>query len=40
MEAALAHKVADEVEAAYFRSDLLEKRRELVQQWADYLSSD
>ncbi|MXY57454.1 MAG: tyrosine-type recombinase/integrase [Gammaproteobacteria bacterium] len=40
MEAALAHKVADEVEAAYFRSDLLEKRSELMQQWADYLSSD
>ena len=34
-----AHKVADEVETAYFRSDLLEKRRELVQQWTDYLSS-
>ena len=39
MEAALAHKVADEVEAAYFRSDLLEKRRDLMQEWADYLQS-
>ena len=37
MEAALAHVVANKVEAAYFRSDLLEKRRELMQQWADYL---
>ena len=37
MEAALAHRVADEVEAAYFRSDLLDKRRELMQQWARYL---
>ena len=39
LEAALAHQVANKVEAAYFRSDLLEKRRELMQQWADYLSS-
>ena len=37
MEAALAHRIADEVEAAYFRSDLLQKRRDLMQQWADYL---
>lgn len=37
MEAALAHQVANKVEAAYFRSDLLEKRRELMQQWAGYL---
>ena len=37
MEAALAHQVANKVEAAYFRSDLLEKRRQLMQQWADYL---
>ena len=39
MEAALAHQVAGEVEAAYFRTDLLEKRRELMEQWADYLRS-
>ena len=37
MEAALAHRVADEVEAAYFRTDLLDKRRDLMQQWADYV---
>ena len=37
METALAHRVADEIEAAYFRSDLLEKRRHLMQQWADYI---
>ena len=37
IEAALAHKVANKVEAAYFRTDLLEKRRELMQEWADYL---
>ena len=38
MEAALAHKVTNRVEAAYFRSDLLEKRRQLMQAWADYLA--
>lgn len=38
MEAALAHQVPNHVEAAYFRSDLLDKRRELMQQWAEYLS--
>ena len=37
MEAALAHRVPDAVEAAYFRSDLLEKRRELMQRWAEYI---
>ena len=30
-EAALAHVVADKVEAAYRRSDLLERRRELME---------
>ena len=38
VEAALAHRVTNKVEAAYFRSDLLEKRRQLMQQWADYLA--
>ena len=38
MEAALAHQVSNKVEAAYFRSDLLNKRRELMQHWADYLA--
>lgn len=37
-EAALAHKVGDETEQAYRRSDALEKRRKLLQAWADYLS--
>ena len=37
MEAALAHVVSNTVEAAYFRNGLLEKRRELMRQWADYL---
>jgi integrase len=39
-EAALAHLVGDEVERAYARSDLLEKRRELMEAWADYLAVD
>jgi hypothetical protein len=33
---ALAHTVADRVEAAYHRGDLFEKRRELVDAWARY----
>ena len=35
-EAALAHVVPG-VEGAYFRSDLFERRRLLMEQWADYL---
>ncbi len=37
-EAALAHAVRDQVEAAYRRTDLFDKRRELMQQWADYIT--
>ena len=36
-ESALAHVVKDATEAAYFRSDLLERRREVMQAWADYI---
>jgi integrase len=35
-ERALSHKVKSKVEAAYWRSDLFEKRRVLMQQWATY----
>lgn len=35
-EAALAHAVEDKVEAAYRRSDLFEKRRLMMEQWARY----
>lgn len=35
-EKALAHAVADKVEAAYRRGDLFEKRRRLMQDWSDY----
>ncbi len=38
MEAALAHRVPDAVEAAYFRSDLLDRRRELMERWAEYVA--
>ena len=36
-ELALAHVNNDRVEAAYRRSDLFDRRRELMQHWADYL---
>jgi integrase len=36
VEAALAHAIGDKVEAAYRRGDLFEKRRRLMQTWADY----
>jgi len=35
-EAALAHSVRDKTEAAYQRGDLFEKRRKLMDQWAQY----
>ena len=35
-ELALAHVNSDRVEAAYRRSDLFEKRRDLMAAWADY----
>lgn len=35
-EAALAHAVEDDVEAAYRRGTALQKRRTLMQMWADY----
>ena len=39
-EACLAHAVKDKTEAAYQRGDLLEKRRVLMQAWADYLTGE
>jgi integrase len=35
-ETALAHVLKDKVEAAYARGDLLDKRRELMDAWANY----
>ena len=37
MELALSHSVGSAVEQAYARSDLLEKRRRLMVQWAEYI---
>jgi integrase len=37
-EAALAHAVGDDTEQAYRRGDALEKRRKLMDAWAQYLS--
>ena len=34
---ALAHTIENKVEAAYRRGDLFEKRRKMMQAWADYL---
>lgn len=38
-EAALAHVVPNRVEAAYARGTMFERRRELMQEWSDYLAS-
>ena len=38
-EACLAHVVRG-VEGAYARSDLLDRRRKLMQRWSAYLASD
>jgi integrase len=37
IEMPLAHTIGNQVEAAYRRGDLLDKRRELMQAWAGYL---
>ena len=37
IEAALAHKVRNQIKAAYRRSDLFERRRRLINDWAGYL---
>jgi len=39
-EAALSHVVKNKAEAAYARSDLLDKRRKLMNAWASYLSAE
>jgi integrase len=38
VEMALAHSIANKVEAAYRRGDLLAKRRELMEDWAKFLA--
>jgi integrase len=39
IEKCLAHEVSNKVEAAYARSDLLDKRREIMTAWATYAQS-
>ena len=39
IEASLAHVVRDPTVAAYARSDLFERRRRLMDDWAAYLST-
>ena len=39
VEAALAHVVRDKAEAAYFRSDLFELRRTLMDAWAKFATA-
>ena len=39
MEAALAHTIKNKAEAAYARSDLFDKRRALMEEWASYLAN-
>ena len=36
-EMALAHVIANKAEAAYRRGDMLERRREMMKSWAEYL---
>ena len=37
-EAALAHKIRNKAEADYARTDLLERRRKLMEVWSGYLA--
>jgi hypothetical protein len=37
---ALAHLVGDETERAYLRSDAFNKRRLMMQKWADFCDKD
>jgi integrase len=39
VEAALAHEIGNDVEAAYRRGELLAKRRQLMEAWAGYCTS-
>jgi len=36
----LAHATKDATEAAYFRTDLFEKRRQMMEEWAAYCSTE
>ena len=40
IELALAHTIKNQVEAAYRRGDQLERRRELMDSWAQYVETE
>jgi integrase len=37
-EMCLSHRIGSDVERAYARSDLLEKRRTLMESWSEYVA--
>jgi hypothetical protein len=39
-EAQLAHVIANKAQAAYERGDKLERRRELLASWGEYLNGE
>jgi integrase len=39
VEAALAHAIKNKTEAAYFRTDLFDQRRKLMDAWAKFATS-
>jgi hypothetical protein len=39
-EMALGHAIGDVVEAAYRRGDMLERRRQLMEDWAQWCAPD
>ena len=39
VERALAHAIKDKAEAAYARSDLLERRRPLMEAWGEWCTA-
>ena len=39
-EACLAHTIENAAERAYARSDLLDRRREVMAEWAKYIDTD
>ena len=40
METALAHTIGNATEAAYARSDLFDRRRDLMEAWSEFLSGE
>ena len=36
-EVALAHQLTDKAQKAYWRSDMMEQRRQMMEAWATYL---